>query len=108
MKKILKWGGIILVIFIVIGVIASSGSKDSKKVGENGSTNTTQTDNKQPEQPASYKVGDKIQLGNVILTVNKVETSTSGQYTQPSEGNQSSIFSGQNYPLSTIKQMRST
>lgn len=88
MKKLLKWGGIILVVFIVIGVIASMGSDDGKKVGENGNTNTNQTENTQSEQQTTYKVGDKIELGNVILTVNKVETSTSGQYTQPSEGNQ--------------------
>ena len=88
MKKILKWGGIILVILIVIGAIGSAGKDNGKKVGESNGATVAQSDTKQPEQQTVYKVGDKIQLGNVILTVNKVETSTSGQYTKPSEGNQ--------------------
>ena len=83
MKKILKWGGIALVVLIVIGVLSGKGS-DSQKVGSNDTTSNTQ-DQKQEEQ--IYKVGDKIQMGDVILTVNKVETSLSGQYTKPSEGN---------------------
>lgn len=87
MKKLLKWGGIALLVIIVIGVISSMGG-DSKKVGSNtdsANTNTT-TENNQPTQE-TYKVGDKVQMGNVILTVNNVETSTAGQFTKPSEGN---------------------
>jgi len=86
MKKILKWGGIALLILVVIGAIGSMGS-DSKKVGtssdSSGTTNTT-------EETAQelYQVGDKVQMGDVILTVNKVETSQGAQYTKPSEGNQ--------------------
>lgn len=80
-KKILIGLGILFVVLIIIG--ASGGSKsEPKKVGENSNNSKTQ------EKQTVYKVGDKIELGNVILTVNSVETSTSGQYTQPSEGNQ--------------------
>lgn len=82
MKKILKWGGIALVVLIVVSALSSKGS-DSKKVGSNDSTST-----EQKQQDQVYKVGDKIQMGDVILTVNKVEKSTSGQYTKPAEGNQ--------------------
>ncbi len=35
----------------------------------------------------TYKIGDKIQMGDVILAVNKVDTATGGQYTKPAEGN---------------------
>lgn len=84
MKKILKWGGIALVVLIIIGALSSKGS-DSQKVGSNDSN--TNTESKKQEDQV-YKVGDKIQMGDVILTVNKVEKSTSGQYTKPSEGNQ--------------------
>jgi len=86
MKKLLKWGGIGFIILIVIGVIGSMGS-DSKKVGS--TTDTTQTSNTK-EQPSqeTYKIGDKVQMSDIILTVNKVETAQSGQYTKPSEGNQ--------------------
>lgn len=82
MKKIFKWVGIIVIVLIVIGVIGSMGS-DSKKVGSNAGTETS----KDQSNNEVYKVGDKIQMGDVILTVNKVETSTGGQYQKPSEGN---------------------
>lgn len=85
MKKILKWGGIALVVIIVISVISSMGS-DSQKVGSNSdTTQTSNTDNQQTQE--TYKVGDNVQMGDVILTVNNVETSEGGQYTNPSEGN---------------------
>jgi hypothetical protein len=95
MKKILKWGGIIFLVLIVITAIAGGGSDEGKKVGENSDTSTTspQVQNEpseaQPvEAPSTYKVGDKIELGDVIVSVNEVETSAGGQYTKPSEGNQ--------------------
>lgn len=95
MKKILKWGGIIFLVLIVITAIAGGGSDEGKKVGQNSDTSTTspQVQNEPSEAqpvgaPTTYKVGDKIELGDVIVSVNEVETSAGGQYTQPSEGNQ--------------------
>lgn len=91
MKKLLKWGGIGFVVLIVIGIIGSLGS-DSKKVGTTSDSNTntqvTTTSNNQQAEVSSYKVGDKIQMGDIILSVNKVETSQGGQYTKPQSGNQ--------------------
>lgn len=85
MKKLLKWGGIALLVIIVIGVFSSMGS-DSKKVGSNTDTNQTSNTNEEAAQE-TYKIGDKVQMGDVILTVNSVETSEGAQYTSPSEGN---------------------
>lgn len=81
-KKILIGLGILFVVIIIIGMASGGSNSGPKKVGENSNNSKTQ------EQQTIYKIGDKIELGNVILTVNSVETSTSGQYTQPSEGNQ--------------------
>jgi len=81
-KKILIGLGILFVVIIIIGMASGGSKSEPRKVGENSNNSKTQ------EQQAVYKVGDKIELGNVIITVNSVETSTSGQYTQPSEGNQ--------------------
>jgi hypothetical protein len=76
----------LIIFFIVIGIISSS--SQSQKVGQNGSaTQTSSGSNNQP-QNTTYKVGDKIKMGDVILTVNSVETSQGGQYTSPSAGNQ--------------------
>jgi len=80
-----------ILVLIVIGIIASTGN-GGKEVGENPktpeATSTGQTEQKQEVKEESFKIGDRIQLGKVILTVNKVETSSGGQYTKPSEGNQ--------------------
>ncbi len=72
-----------MVVIIVIGAIGGK-SNTSQKVGT-----TTNPASNTPEQTAvqSYKIGDKIQMGNIILSVNKTETSTGGQYTKPAEGN---------------------
>lgn len=85
MKKLLKWGGIALLVIIVIGAFISMGS-DSEKVGSNSDNTQASNTDTQPSQE-TYKVGDKVQMGDVILTVNNVETSEGGQYTNPSEGN---------------------
>lgn len=82
-----------ILVLIVIGIVASAGNS-GKKVGENSktpettTTSTGQTEQKQDVKEESFKIGDKIQLGKVILTVNKVETSSGAQFTKPSEGNQ--------------------
>ena len=73
----------IIAVLIVLGVIGSLGS-GAKKVGSNDNSQT----NKTAAQPQSYKVGDKVQLGTIILTVNSVENSQGGQYTKPQAGNQ--------------------
>jgi hypothetical protein len=66
MKKLLKWGGIGLIALIVVAVITGSGS-DSKKVGSNTDTTNTKTttENSQPSQE-TYKVGDKVQMGELF------------------------------------------
>lgn len=83
MKKIIKWMLIGLVVIIVLGAIGSKGSS-TQKVGSN---DTTSASKKEDVAPQNYKIGDKIQMGNIILSVNKVETATGGQYTKPAEGN---------------------
>ncbi len=85
MKKTLKWIGIAFVVLIVIGVISSMGN-DSEKVGSNSENSQTSNSDSQENQE-THKIGDKVQMGDVILTVNNVETSEGGQYTNPSEGN---------------------
>jgi hypothetical protein len=74
----------IIILFIVISIIGSENS--SQKVGSNNATSQSNGDTQQKN--TTYKVGDKIKMGDVILTVNKIETSQGGDYTKPSEGNQ--------------------
>lgn len=86
MKKKIILG--IVGFFILIGIIGAigGGSQKPQKVGESVTTQSNNQPSPTPQQDV-YKIGDKVQLGKVILTVNKVETSESGQYTKPSEGN---------------------
>lgn len=81
-KSCLGCGGLI-VLLIVIGIIASAGS-GAKKVGTSGNPSVSSTEQSQPQ---IFKVGDKVQLGDVVLTVNSVVDSKGGQYTKPQTGN---------------------
>lgn len=74
----------VLLVIVVIGIVGMA----------NGDSTPTKVENGNPQQQAkaeevkeSYKVGESIKLGDVILTVNEVQESQGGQYTKPSEGN---------------------
>lgn len=82
MKKVLKWGIIIIIGLIVIGAI--SGSDDTRKVGTSDQSPTESS----ATQEKIYLVGDQVKMGDVILTVNDVATSKGAQYTSPSQGNE--------------------
>lgn len=80
-KKWWFWVLCIIVLFIIIG--SSGDSTTPKKVGEEGSATKSEV-----KADQAFKVGDKVQLGNSIVTVNKVEFSQGGQYSKPAEGNE--------------------
>lgn len=84
MKKILKWGGIILVVIIIIGAISGSGEKSGS-----GSNSGGQAQN-QTEQAKVYAVSEAVTSKNMELTVTSVteKSSVGTQYLaeKPSEG----------------------
>lgn len=84
-KKFYKrWWFWALAVFLLIVIIASSGGDSNpKKVGEDADTSKSEV-----KADETFKVGNKIQIGNSILTVNKVEFSQGGQYSKPVEGNE--------------------
>jgi hypothetical protein len=90
-KKIIIGIAVFFFVVVIIAVIAG-GDKNTQpqKVGETNTNPQSNTTINIPttQQEKTYKVGDQVQLGKIILTVNKVETSESGQYTKPAEGNQ--------------------
>ncbi len=85
-KRWLVWVIGVVVIFAIIG---NSGDKKPEKVG------TTEQVGAQPAKqatpaptPQEYKVGDKVKLGDYVLTVNEVKVCTpSNQYSLPKAGN---------------------
>lgn len=84
-KKILL--GIVGLFVLLIIISAVSGG--SKKVGTTDQQASQQPQQQNQQNPQeSYKVGDKIQMDKIILSVNEIQTSQGGQYTKPSEGNQ--------------------
>ena len=81
-------GFLVLVVLIIIIVASSSGSK-SQKVGQNGTSQSTTAGQNQPAtQPTVYKVGDQIQLGNAIISVNQVSFSQGSEFSKPQPGDE--------------------
>lgn len=88
-KKIYKrwwfWALIVLVFLIILGSIGSSGNKP-QKIG----TAEQQAQPKQEvvEKTQTFKLGDKVQLGDYVLVVNEAKPcSSSNQFMQPKSGN---------------------
>lgn len=88
LKKILIGIGALFLIMIIVAAVGGGGTQP-KKVGD-VPTEAQETPAPQPTEEAQteYKVGDKIQLGKAIVTVNNVEYSQGGTYNKPSEGNE--------------------
>lgn len=76
-----------VVVLFIIGV--SSSNTSPQKVGQNG---TVAAGSNQPASsgsgPQVFKVGDQVQLGDSVLTVNKVEVSQGGEFMHPSAGDE--------------------
>lgn len=89
MKKILKWGGIILVVFIIIGAIAGSDGESPSSDSSN-STETTQTESKEEQTEKIYQINEAVSSKKMEITVTSVEekTSVGNKYVseEPSEG----------------------
>ncbi len=84
-KKV-GFGCLGLIVLIIIISVASSGKNSTQKVDSPSATTTTTTSSTKSEDKV-YGVGDSVKLNKAIVTVNKVETSTGGTYSNPAEGN---------------------
>lgn len=69
----------VIIILIIIAAVAGSNSNNPTKVGTNG----------QPVQSAqqTFKVGDHVQMGSDIITVNSANFSNGTEFMKPSAGN---------------------
>ncbi len=85
MKKVLLGGVGIIVILFIIGA-ASGGGDKSQKVGENGQPTTQTGQTTQPQTATTYKVGDQIQSGDYVVSVNAVRKSSGSGFVKPKEG----------------------
>lgn len=83
MKKLLKWGGIGLIILIVIAVIAGSGKSDNPSSNTNNPASTA-SDNKQAETKTVAKLNEPVTDSDLVFTATAVETATTlgNQYTK--------------------------
>lgn len=79
MKKVLKWGGIALVVLIIIGAIAGFGGNSSENSSSSNS-NSGSTVTKQEEK--SYAVGEVIPADKIEVTITSVDekAQVGGQY----------------------------
>ena len=73
MKKVLKWGGIGLVILVAIAVIAGSGGDKSGNQSSTGSDSKASSDNKQADTAKTYGLNETVQDGDLAFTVTGVE-----------------------------------
>lgn len=84
MKKILKWGGIIIVVLLVIGAVSGAGSS---KLEKTGSSDTTSSSSRSNQPTETFKIGDEVNLDGKTIVVNGVEPYTSSnQFMSPSAG----------------------
>jgi len=82
MKKFIKWSLIIVVLLIVVSIFASGGDKSPEVVDNKESSK----DNIKNEDQI-FKVGNSIDVGKAVITVNNFEFSSGSQFTKPTEGN---------------------
>ena len=73
---------LIIGIFIIIGSLGSS--DDPQKVS---SANPTITNATEKTEPPVYTVGDTLEMGNILVTLNGVYESNGSQFLTPSDGN---------------------
>ncbi len=83
MKKILKWGGIIFVILIVVGVIAGAGKSNNSSSNTNNAANTA-SGNNQAETKTVAKLNEPVTDSDLVFTATAVDTATTlgNQYTK--------------------------
>lgn len=77
-----KWWFWVIVVIVVLSILGS-GSSEPKKI-EQGQSEQKSSNEVKFE---TFKIGDAVKIGNSIVTINKMETSTGGQYSKPTEGN---------------------
>lgn len=78
-------GIILLVLGIILIISALGGGNDDEpqKVGSNNSDTTAGQSN----EPQKFTVGDKVKLGDVVVTLVNVSESSGKDYTKPTDGN---------------------
>ena len=89
MGKIVKWIGIVVVAFIVLGVIGSMLGGNKSTDGKISTTSASNTSNSTPELASSYKVGDVVKTGDYVFTTISVngDAPSGNEYTKPTAGN---------------------
>ena len=75
----------VLAVVLVIGVIGALGGEDDepKKVGDVSTAGQSSV----ASTPKTFKVGEKVELNDVVVTLMSVKESTGSQFLSPSNGN---------------------
>ncbi len=84
MKKILKWGGIIFVILIIIGAIAGAGNSNTNQSSNSNNAANTASGNNQAETKSVAKLNEPVTDSDLVFTATAVDTATTlgNQYTK--------------------------
>lgn len=89
-KKFYKrWWFWLIAIIVVGGIAAGSGEDKAKKVSSNENIKTSSKEEvKESKKTETFKVGDTIEIKDFKVTVNKVTTSSGGEFLKPKDGNE--------------------
>lgn len=80
-----KMKSFLISLFLVLAfTIVASGCAETGQPTKVGTTESATPS----EQPQQYKVGDRIQLGDIILSVNSIERSQGSEFLAPAQGNE--------------------
>ncbi len=71
---------VIFIALIIIAMVAGSNSNNPKQVGNNSQPVPS-------SQEQTFKVGDHVQMGSDIITVNSAEFSSGTEFAKPAAGN---------------------
>lgn len=89
-----KWWVWLVAIIIVVAVVGGGEEEETATKVESGATEESSTPEKK-EEPAKevFAVGEKVQLGDNVLTVTKVEKSKGNDFDKPKDGHEYVIVS---------------
>ncbi|MGP4063030.1 DUF4352 domain-containing protein [Halobacillus sp. H74] len=88
MKKLFKWGLIVIVGLVVLSFIFGDEDDSATKVDNNESTEASAEGEKEeaPAEDKVFSVGDEVQLGDILVTIDSAKYTEAAEYTESKNG----------------------
>ncbi len=86
-----KWWFWVIIAIVILVIAASGGSSEPTKVGENepvaDTSQSSDTSSSAATTDTTFSVGDKVELNNIVVTLDSVSESSGSSYNRPGDGN---------------------